>query len=63
MSRQVLDELKQQISLLDYLQDQDWRPCHDLERSVKQRANRESGLMKSAIHHICKGWRQEPFPG
>lgn len=32
MSRQVLDELKQQISLLDYLQAQDWRPSRRLSR-------------------------------
>ena len=32
MSRQVLDELKQQISLLDYLQAQDWRPARRLTR-------------------------------
>ena len=32
MSRQVLDELKQQISLLDYLQAQDWRPARRLSR-------------------------------
>ena len=32
MNRQVLDELKQQISLLDYLQAQDWRPARRLSR-------------------------------
>ena len=32
MSRQVLDELKQQILLLDYLQAQDWRPARRLSR-------------------------------
>ena len=32
MSRQALDELKQQISLLDYLQAQDWRPARRLSR-------------------------------
>ena len=32
MSRQVLDELKKQISLLDYLQAQDWRPARQLSR-------------------------------
>lgn len=32
MSRQVLDELKQQIPLLDYLQAQDWRPARRLSR-------------------------------
>ncbi len=32
MSRQALDELKQQISLLDYLQSQDWRPARTLSR-------------------------------
>jgi len=32
VSRQVLDELKQQISLLDYLQAQDWRPARRLTR-------------------------------
>lgn len=32
MSRQVLDELKQQISLMDYLQAQDWRPARRLSR-------------------------------
>jgi DNA primase len=32
VSRQVLDELKQQISLLDYLQSQDWRPSRRLSR-------------------------------
>ena len=32
MSRQVLDELKQQISLLDYLQTHDWRPARRLSR-------------------------------
>ena len=32
MIRQVLDELKQQISLLDYLQAQDWRPARRLRR-------------------------------
>ena len=32
MSRQVLDELKQQVSLLDYLQAQDWRPVRRLSR-------------------------------
>ena len=30
MSRQVLDELKQQIPLLDYLQAQDWQPVRPL---------------------------------
>ncbi len=32
MNRQVLDTLKQQISLLDYLQAQDWRPVRRLSR-------------------------------
>jgi DNA primase len=32
MSRQVIDELKQQIALLDYLQAQDWRPARTLTR-------------------------------
>ncbi|MGH9626965.1 MAG: CHC2 zinc finger domain-containing protein [Bryobacteraceae bacterium] len=32
MSRQALDELKQQISLLDYLQGHDWRPARQLSR-------------------------------
>ena len=32
MSRQVLDALKQQIPLLDYLQTQDWRPARRLSR-------------------------------
>jgi len=32
MRRQALDELKQQISLLDYLQSQDWRPARTLSR-------------------------------
>jgi DNA primase len=32
MSRQALDELKQQIALLDYLQAQDWRPARKLSR-------------------------------
>jgi len=32
VTRQVLDELKQQISLLDYLQGQDWRPARRLSR-------------------------------
>lgn len=32
MSRQALDELKQQISLLDYLQAHDWRPARTLSR-------------------------------
>jgi len=32
MSRQVLDELKQQIPLLDYLQAHDWRPARTLSR-------------------------------
>jgi DNA primase len=32
VSRQILDELKQQISLLDYLQAQDWRPARRLSR-------------------------------
>jgi DNA primase len=32
MSRQALDELKQQIPLLDYLQDHDWRPARQLSR-------------------------------
>jgi DNA primase len=32
MSREVLDELKRQISLLDYLQAQDWRPARQLSR-------------------------------
>ncbi|MGD0299576.1 MAG: CHC2 zinc finger domain-containing protein [Bryobacteraceae bacterium] len=32
MSRQALDELKQQISLLDYLQGQDWQPARRLSR-------------------------------
>lgn len=32
MNRQVLDELKQQISLLDYLQAQDWRTAWRLSR-------------------------------
>ena len=32
MSRQALDELKHQISLLDYLQAQDWRPARQLSR-------------------------------
>jgi DNA primase len=32
MSRQVLDELKQQISLLDYLQAHAWRPARTLSR-------------------------------
>ena len=33
MSRQALDELKQQIPLLDYLQAQDWQPARHLSRS------------------------------
>ena len=32
MNRQALDELKQQIPLLDYLQAQDWRPARRLSR-------------------------------
>ena len=32
MSRQALDELKQQIPLLDYLQAHDWRPSRQLSR-------------------------------
>ena len=32
MSRQVLDELKRQIPLLDYLQANDWRPARRLSR-------------------------------
>jgi len=32
VSRQVLDELKQQIPLLDYLQAHDWRPARQLSR-------------------------------
>ena len=32
MSRQDLDELKQQIPLLDYLQAQDWQPARHLSR-------------------------------
>jgi DNA primase len=32
VSRQVVDELKQQVSLLDYLQAQDWRPARRLSR-------------------------------
>src|ERR1044071_851374 len=32
MSRELLDELKRQISLLDYLQAQDWRPARQLSR-------------------------------
>ena len=32
MSRHALDELKQQIRLLDYLQAQDWRPARQLSR-------------------------------
>jgi hypothetical protein len=32
MSRQALDELKQQIRLLDYLQAHDWRPARQLSR-------------------------------
>jgi len=32
MSRQALDQLKQQIPLLDYLQAQDWRPARTLSR-------------------------------
>jgi DNA primase len=32
VSREVLDELKQQISLLDYIQAQDWRPARRLSR-------------------------------
>lgn len=32
MSRQALDELKQQIRLLDYLQAHDWRPTRQLSR-------------------------------
>ena len=32
MNRQVLDELKQQISLLDYLQTHDWQPVQRLSR-------------------------------
>ena len=32
MSRQALDQLKQRIPLLDYLQAQDWRPIRRLNR-------------------------------
>ena len=32
MSRQALDQLKQEISLLDYLQAQDWQPARRLSR-------------------------------
>ncbi len=32
MSRQALDELKQQIPLLEYLQAHDWRPARPLSR-------------------------------
>ena len=32
MSRQALDELKQQIPLLDYLQAHDWQPARRLSR-------------------------------
>ena len=30
MSRQALDELKQQLPLLDYLQAQDWQPARQI---------------------------------
>jgi hypothetical protein len=32
VNRQALDELKQQIPLLDYLQAQDWQPARPLSR-------------------------------
>ena len=32
MSRQALDELKQQIRLLEYLQAHDWQPARQLSR-------------------------------
>ena len=32
VSRQALDELKQQIPLLDYLQGQDWQPSRQLSQ-------------------------------
>jgi DNA primase len=32
VSRHALDELKQQIPLLDYLQAHDWRPARQLTR-------------------------------
>ena len=32
MSRHALDELKQQIPLLEYLQAHDWRPARQLTR-------------------------------
>jgi DNA primase len=32
VNRQALDELKQQIPLLDYLQAHDWRPARQLSR-------------------------------
>jgi hypothetical protein len=32
VNRQALDELKQQIPLLDYLQAQDWQPARHLKR-------------------------------
>ena len=32
MTRQALDELKQRIALLDYLQTQDWQPARRLSR-------------------------------
>jgi DNA primase len=33
MNRQALDELKQQIPLLNYLQANDWRPARRLSRA------------------------------
>ena len=32
MNRQALDDLKQQIPLMDYLQAQDWQPARPLSR-------------------------------
>jgi hypothetical protein len=34
VNRQALDELKQQIPLLDYLQAQDWQPARHLHHTL-----------------------------
>ena len=57
MSRQALDELKQQIPLLDYLQAHDWRPARRLSRG------RLMGLCPLHADHQAKlsgGSQQEP---
>ena len=58
MNRQALDELKQQIPLLDYLQTQDWQPTRRIRGGrlmglCPLHADRKPSFLLDP-HHLCR---------